>query len=425
MTFAAAVSVDDKTSPAWLRVARVGLSALGLAVLLASCGGGDQVKKFKPAKLLSFGDESSALVESDDLGGGAKVKGLKYTVNSMTWLDSVTVTNPQIPDGAVITTPFTNIYPSEPTLAISVDADTSSVVTRTFDNMTVKYILGTAPETTITPDVTYEYFYDCGKNALWIQVLAERYSLGYGQQCPVGGKSGAYTYATPGAKVDDVVAQVQAHKGELNSQTMVTVMAGQNDILQAYSEVQAVTLSRDSAKARMTERGRRLARLINEDIITTGARAVIVTLPSLGLTPYARAGQDAGLLGELTVAFNQGLVGAGGVVNDGHKIVQVRFYDQVRLISDAINDGRTYDGFSNQTDALCQSAGSVRPDGVTVASSTAPFFGGDALKYCTNYTLNSGGSIGTYLWADPINLSPGAHSRLGQLAAERADNNPL
>ena len=41
------------------------------AVLLASCGGGEQVKKFLPGRVLAFGDETSR-IESD---------GSKYTVN--------------------------------------------------------------------------------------------------------------------------------------------------------------------------------------------------------------------------------------------------------------------------------------------------------------------------------------------------------
>jgi outer membrane lipase/esterase len=67
-----------------------GLAGLALA-LLASCGGGDQIEKFVPDRIVVFGDEAS-VIEADShtpTNGGRK-----YTVNGVT----------RAPDGTTLTT---------------------------------------------------------------------------------------------------------------------------------------------------------------------------------------------------------------------------------------------------------------------------------------------------------------------------------
>src|SRR5258706_10718254 len=55
------------------------------ALVLASCGGGEQVKKFVPTRVLAFGDETS-VIESD---------GRKYTINFLA-APTTDVPNPTI-----------------------------------------------------------------------------------------------------------------------------------------------------------------------------------------------------------------------------------------------------------------------------------------------------------------------------------------
>lgn len=59
-----------------LRTLGVAAGALAAALVLASCGGGKQVEKFVPTRVLSFGDESSVLDDSQSPGNARK-----YTVN--------------------------------------------------------------------------------------------------------------------------------------------------------------------------------------------------------------------------------------------------------------------------------------------------------------------------------------------------------
>lgn len=60
------------------RKARMALGALSLSVV-AACGGGDRVEPFSPTRMLSFGDESSVVVDSNN-----DANGFKYTINAKT-----------------------------------------------------------------------------------------------------------------------------------------------------------------------------------------------------------------------------------------------------------------------------------------------------------------------------------------------------
>jgi hypothetical protein len=70
---------------AGLSLVRRAATVLGAALLLASCGGGEQVTKFTPDRVLAFGDETSII----------KTGGLKYTIN---FISSATATPPNTLD---------------------------------------------------------------------------------------------------------------------------------------------------------------------------------------------------------------------------------------------------------------------------------------------------------------------------------------
>ena len=63
---------------AWRMAACRGLAALLGAAALASCGGGTQLVRFAPTRLIAFGDEASVI---DDVNSNAN--GRKYTVNAV------------------------------------------------------------------------------------------------------------------------------------------------------------------------------------------------------------------------------------------------------------------------------------------------------------------------------------------------------
>ena len=432
MTFAGTARVH-KSLPAWRRVARAGVAVAAASVLLAACGGGDQVKKFRPSKIVSFGDEASALVsETVNLSGGgtATVHGLKYGVNALnvyrngsaSLLDmdqkesSASGTTKSIL--AASSQPAWANFPTNTRNVTAVETlYGSDVVVIKYDNLDTLVTDGTTT-TTEQLDINYRYNYSCVDNMLWMQVVARRYGLGYQAQCPADtGRSGAYTYAQNGAKVAETAAQVAAHRSELDSGTLVTLMAGQNDVLEVYGQLKAGTLTLSAAEAELKTRGGSLAAVAN-DIIKTGARVLLIRLGNLGRSPLAISEGRVNDLSELTKAFNDGLLSK--VTNDGHKIAMWNFYDQTEYMYDIISKGnnRSYDNINNISTPLCSSTG-YKPDATSVATT------GNGLLYCSNNTLNSGVSTSTYFWADQTRMGPAGHSALGNRAYDQADNNTL
>lgn len=435
MTFAAAVRV----SSSWFALRhRVGVGAVTLAAasVLVACGGGDQVKEFNPSKIVSFGDEASVLTSKDANGAELGVQGLKYTVNQLVvarglaWplLSAQWAVTPALPAGTLFNVRFR--LPGTDTEAGLVPPTASGdpavfhdnrAIERTF-NLDVKYKLtatGADEPTVSSAVVAYQYVYDCTENRLWIQILANNYGLGFASgdsACPGDTRGGAVSHAQANAKVADVAAQVAAHRGELDSNTLVTMLAGRNDIFDELSKVVNGTVSEASAKANMKARGAALAAVVN-DIIKTGARVILVNLPDQGYTPYGRSLGKSALLFDLTESFNQGLTGTDGIVNDGRKIALVRFDNYFKRIKDDIrNDGQ----FVNITDSVC-SFGLGLDVAATVITDTGMGYG----LYCNTETLKAGVNELQYFWSDAINLSPGAHFRLGSLAYNQARDNTL
>ena len=85
--------------------------------------------------------------------------------------------------------------------------------------------------------------------------------------------------------------------------------------------------------------------------------------------------------------------------NDGRRIGLVQIDDYLRILSNEAGGGL----FENMTDSVC-----------TVA-----------LPACSMLTLRSGTDGTHWLWADDRHLSSGGQARLGDLARDRARNNPF
>lgn len=418
MTFAGTVPVH-KSLPAWRRLAHTGVALAAATVLLAACGGGDQVKRFQPtstgtgAAMLSFGDENSALVEVPVGGSGAvtSIKGFKYGVNS------VGLTPVPVPASLGSRTPassqpawtlFPTVTPEPGTLAVSALNNGAFVVQQNFVLNTV--FTGGQPDAGV--ELVYSYAYNCGDYPLWIQSLARSYGLGYQPQCPADAAGGAVTYAAAGATVADTAAQVASHRGEIGSNTLVTIMAGQHDILAAYKQVRDNGKDLGVAKNEMTAKGKELAAVINE-IYDRGAHVLFVRLHNLGFSPLARAdgttGQDR--MRELTLAFNTGLLI--NVRNDGIRVGLVNFYDR----SFELDRYPSYAGVTDISSSVC-SATVYKPDGSAVAAAPAGVPGGDPLLYCNTLTVDRAAE--SYFWSDSFNLAPRGQAYLAQWAYRRA-----
>lgn len=380
------------------RLSRIGLVALACSTaLLAACGSGDRKSFFVPDRVVSFGDENSAFEADtsstlkDASGQPSSLPGLTYTVK---YADIVgpsvcpVTGTPQFcgtSSGTFTTAATTDYY--------TLFSSTASAVTK------IEKDSGPTLQRTTTT------VYQCATPTIWVQTVARAYARGYNSQCPSESYGGAISYAVAGAKSDDIVAQMSAHRGELNSKTVVTVMAGQNDILELYAAVRASSTSEPAANGELNARADRMAAAI-KDVIGTGAKVVLALTPDLGESPKAYNGtDDAALLARLTRVFNDRLYvrGLGNV--SGRSLAGVS--------TDSYTNTSTRSSSYVYRTSLCNTGAVLRPDEQSVG-------GADPLKYCTTQHLVSGGSLSTYMWADSTRFAPLGHSLIGVQAYTRA-----
>lgn len=259
-------------------------------------------------------------------------------------------------------------------------------------------------DSTTTPPTESTTEVDCARNPLWIQSVATAFGLVF-DRCPgTATTTSGQVMAQAGHKVADLSGQIAAVQGAaLNENDLALVMIGMNDILELYGNYP--TSSRDDLLAEARNRGEAFGERINA-LARSGPAVVVLTVPDLGLTPFARAQNTSTndatrsrLLTDLTAAFNNRM--SVTLINDGRLIGLV--YADV----EAQNVYRFPSSFgvSNVNDAAC------------VATVTAPD--------CTTATLVTGATAAAYMWADALMPSTSLQARLGTVAASRARNNPF
>lgn len=254
--------------------------------------------------------------------------------------------------------------------------------------------------------------FDCGAYPVWPQVVAGGYGMVFKECNPNAvATTAAVMKASVGAKVADVVAAVAAYQATavFTPQTLVTVMAGQHDILAAYTAFDAGTLTRAQAKTQLAAVGKTLGALVNRVANQgSGARVLYATPPNLGYSPFARAeitrtgdAERANVLKEMTLAFVEGM--RLEVTNDGRYAALITADELTITMADTTK--LQVNGLTNVVDGVC-----------TVA-----------LPDCTTATMVSGAAgLGTaYLWADAQHPGVNYQIRVGTAALNRARNNPF
>ena len=341
----------DRWRAVALRSSLVILTTVG-ALLLSSCGGSGQSgqsKRFKPTRMIVFGDEASLLSTQPP---GTVTNAAKYTNNGF-------------------------------------DQATNSTL-------------------------------DCRENRLWVQYLADEYSLVFAECNPANATATAQMRATAGAKVADLATAVDAFLAASAPvpTDLITMMVGTNDIVELYNGVISSSLGRDAAVAAAVTEARargvafagQINRLINGK--NKKGRVIYSTVPYLNLTPFgqSKSTADQNLLESLTQSFNDGIrtdPKKGGVKTNGHSLGFLETAQRLRNISDFIRRGKSLNGAdtTNATVAACQ-------DPVNLLN-------------CTNASLVAGATATSHLWAGNINFSAAGHILIGNDAVDLATSLPL
>ncbi|MCH8178714.1 MAG: hypothetical protein IIA02_02875 [Proteobacteria bacterium] len=397
--FPAAASRLPVTSRRLGRVALACSVVAGLSAGLSACGGGSRNSYFSPSRVVSFGDENSAidafssgsLLDSSGAGNVASVKGLTYTVHTVITDSTPVVCQQKTPAGLCDAGGGT--FGTLASAAHYSFSDTSS----TFLELDAGSPVMQRTTTTL---------YRCDYATIWVQTIARAYGRGFNTQCPLETNSGAVSHATYGATSDDVIAQINAHRGELGSGVLVTIMAGQHDILQQYAAIRGSSTSETAAIGELQARADRMTAAVR-DVIGTGAKVVLALTPSLNNSPMGvSAGEDTALLSRLMVAYNDRLYVRG--------LGNVSGRDLVGVNPDTFTNTSTRSTAYVHSTALCNTTGLSKPDGTLTTGAASD------VRFCTTDTLVSGGSTSTYMWADNTHFAPLGHSLIGTLGFNRA-----
>ncbi|MEP7301310.1 MAG: SGNH/GDSL hydrolase family protein [Caldimonas sp.] len=269
----------------------------------------------------------------------------------------------------------------------------------------------TVNEVATVPGVTFA----CRSNPLWIQVIGDNFNGLVFPPCNPGPNPvtdpTSRIRAAFGAKAVDLAAQIDAQVAEspFGDGDLVTVLVGVNDVLEQYA--QYPTISEAQLTANVEAAGAEVGRQVNR-LADIGAKVIISTIPDVGVSPFAIAEKAAhvdtdrqALIGRLTGSFNDSLRAT--MANDGRRVGLVLMDELVRAAARLVG----LNGFTNATTGACD---------LTKSALVPP-----SVLDCTPLTLVLGGSSINYLWADDRHLSAGGQLTLGNLAAQRAKNNPF
>jgi outer membrane lipase/esterase len=245
---------------------------------------------------------------------------------------------------------------------------------------------------------------DCTRNPLWIQTVATSFGLAFDRCLGTATTASGQVLARPGNKVADLTAQLASVQGAaFNDRDLALMQIGMNDILELYARYPA------ESSASLIEEARARARVYGEAINTlarSGPAVVALTVPDLGLTPFARAQNTSTgdatrskLLSQLTDAFNSRM--SVTLINDG-RLIGLVFID---IETQNIFKFPSNFALANVLDAACLPT-AVLPD-------------------CRTNTLVTGATSTSYMWADDLRPGPAVQSRMGSLADFRAKNNPF
>lgn len=378
---------------------RLGAVALACAsVLLASCGGGDRKSYFTPDNIVTFGDENSAITADststllDQSGAATTLKGLIYTAQPVVVYSTAVCAYDPTPNYCTSNSGAAFTFASENYYVLS--SSVSQVTRRELD-------AGPTNQRTTVVD------YACDVATNWVQIVARAYGKGYTSQCPQDPRGGAANYATLGAKTADVISQINAHRGEISSKTIVTIMVGQNDILEQYAV--AAGGNESGAITELQNRAANMAATI-KDLIGLGAKVILALTPDLSETPYGVSVNQA-QLDRLVRAYNDRLyiTGLGNV--SGRSLAGMN--------PESLTQPGTRSTSYDYTTTLCNASAVRRPDGTT------PSTDDEKLLYCTSQYYNTSGTVSSFtsstaIWADAKRAAPLLHNLIGVTAYNRA-----
>ena len=248
----------------------------------------------------------------------------------------------------------------------------------------------------------------------WTLQVADRYGKTL-TSASAGGLSyvqgNARLAATPDAAGDastpTIAAQVDAFlaKGSFAANDLILINGGISDLIVGLAAVQAGSQTADAFVAGARANGKLLAAQVKR-LVDAGAPHVLVSGTfDLGITPWAKTVDRESLLSQASSAFNQGLL-----VDINDLGAHVLYIDTAYFV----NLYKTAPGvyfFTNTSNPVCTSVDAGAGIGIGAGQVNSAL--------CTSATLVPGANASSYVFADPVYLSPSAHRQLGNYAYDR------
>ena len=236
----------------------------------------------------------------------------------------------------------------------------------------------------------------------WTLQVADRYGKTL-TSASAGGLSyaqgNARLAATPDAAGDastpTIAAQVDAFlaKGSFAANDLILMNGGISDLIVGLAAVQAGSQTADAFVAGARANGKLLAAQVKSGTF------------DLGITPWAKTVDRESLLSQASSAFNQGLL-----VDINDLGAHVLYIDTAYFV----NLYKTAPGvyfFTNTSNPVCTSVDAGAGIGIGAGQVNSAL--------CTSATLVPGANASSYVFADPVYLSPSAHRQLGNYAYDR------
>ncbi|MFT4241375.1 MAG: SGNH/GDSL hydrolase family protein [Acidovorax sp.] len=183
---------------------------------------------------------------------------------------------------------------------------------------------------------------------------------------------------------------------------VVLMSGGVSDVIVGMAAVQAGTQTEDEMVAAARQAGADMATQVQRLVDAGAKHVVVVGTYDLGRTPWAATIGREDLLSSASSRFNEGL--KIGIVDLGANVLYVDLAYYVNLYT---SSPASY-GFNNAVDPVCTSVDSGNGIGIGTGQVNS--------SLCTTSTLVSGASQDTYVFADPVYLTPLAHRLFGTYA---------
>ena len=193
--------------------------------------------------------------------------------------------------------------------------------------------------------------------------------------------------------------------GSFAANDVVILSGGISDVIAGMAAVSAGIQTEAAMVAASRKAGEDMAAQVRR-LVNAGAKYVVVTgTYDLSKTPWAKSIGREALLSDASSRFNDGLLV--GIVDLGANVLYVDLAYYVNLYTSI---PANY-GFNNATTPVCTSVDATNGIGIGAGKVNSAL--------CNTSTLVSGANQSSYVFADPVYLTPSAQRQFGTYAYDR------